>query len=444
MPRHSLKHRVLKHLTDLQSKRHLQAVMREALLGDSSSEDSVSSFKLDDVRFLEDVNDLVLNDVISDISKRRYLFRPINYRNRRTTFYWKDCLDDNSVRFSEVEFLAHFRMSRSAFWVIHDLIKYHEVFLQQNNHRQQYPVELQLLVFLKRLGSEGVEGNNTKVASFFGIGKGSVDNYVNRVRKAVLSMKADIIRWPDAEERARIKKEIKINYGFQQCIGIIDGTIIVLCQKPSYYGESYFCRKQCYAVNVQVVCDHKGRIIYLVGGWPGSMHDNRAWRNCKVFNNAKEYFSITLGEYLLGDCAYSACRFIVQSFKKIAGQANLPASKEFFNTQVGKVRVKSEHCIGILKNRFPALRRCNIHIRSQKDIKRLLQIVDCAAILHNILVDVGDKIPAEYYDEIDAVHYWTSEYDGGADVHSNGDPDFDRRDEVFNAILHNNGFAVVE
>ena len=125
--------------------------MREALLGDSSSEDSVISFELDDVRFLEDVNDLVLNDVISDISKRRYLFRPINYRNRRTTFDWKDCLDDNSVRFSEVEFLAHFRMSRSAFWVIHDLIKHHEVFLQKNNHRQQYPVELQLLVFLKRL-----------------------------------------------------------------------------------------------------------------------------------------------------------------------------------------------------------------------------------------------------------------------------------------------------
>ena len=64
--------------------------------------------------------------------------------------------------------------------------------------------------------------------------------------------------------------------------------------------------------------------------------------------------------------------------------------------------------------------------------------------MHNILVDVGDEIPAEYYDEIDAEHYWTSEYDGGADVHSNGDPDFDRRDEVFNAILHNNGFAVVE
>ena len=131
MPRHSLKHRVLKHLMDLQSKRHLEAVMREALLGDSSSEDSVSSFELDDVRFLEDVNELVLNDVISDISKRRYLFRPINYRNRRTTFDWKDCLDDNSVRFSEVEFLAHFRMSCSAFWVIHDLIKYHEVFYRK-------------------------------------------------------------------------------------------------------------------------------------------------------------------------------------------------------------------------------------------------------------------------------------------------------------------------
>jgi len=80
--------------------------------------------------------------------------------------------------------------------------------------------------------------------------------------------------------------------------------------------------------------------------------------------------------YVLGDCAYSSCKYIVQSFKKVTGQSNLAPTKEFFNTQIGRVRVKSEHCIGILKNRFPAVRRNNIRVRGKGDIKRLLQLVD--------------------------------------------------------------------
>ena len=103
--------------------------------------------------------------------------------------------------------------------------------------------------------------------------------------------------WPKSSHREAMKTEIKILYGFQNCIGIIDGTIVILDIRPSYYGGSYWCRKQCYSVNVQVVCDHNARITYLVGGWPGSVHDNRAWR---LFVNAEAYFNFEVDEYLLG------------------------------------------------------------------------------------------------------------------------------------------------
>ncbi len=53
-------------------------------------------------------------------------------------------------------------------------------------------------------------------------------------------------------------------------------------------------------MNMQVVCDHNGRITYLVGGWPGSVHDNRAWRNCCLFVNADTFFNFEEGEYLVG------------------------------------------------------------------------------------------------------------------------------------------------
>jgi len=38
--------------------------------------------------------------------------------------------------------------------------------------------------------------------------------------------------------------------------------------------------------------------------------------------------------YVLGDCAYSSCKCIVQSFKKVTGQSNLTPTKEVFNMQI--------------------------------------------------------------------------------------------------------------
>ena len=38
------------------------------------------------------------------------------------------------------------------------------------------------------------------------------------------------------------------------------------------------------------------------------------------------------GEYLLADSAYSACKYIVQSFKKVSGESSLHPQKEAFNT----------------------------------------------------------------------------------------------------------------
>ena len=70
------------------------------------------------------------------------------------------------------------------------------------------------------MGAEGTKGNNNKIASLLGIGKGSVNAFVIRVRIAILKLK--IIVWPDVEEKERMKRFIKLKHGFQKCIGIID------------------------------------------------------------------------------------------------------------------------------------------------------------------------------------------------------------------------------
>ena len=89
-----------------------------------------------------------------------------------------------------------------------------------------------------------------------------------RTTKALLNLKEEVICWPDGKEKESLKLRIKISSGFQKCIGIIDGTLIFLHERPKKYGDSYYCRKGRYAVNVQVICDDNRKITYYYGGWP--------------------------------------------------------------------------------------------------------------------------------------------------------------------------------
>ena len=76
------------------------------------------------------------------------------------------------------------------------------------------------------------------------------------MRKAILKLKEKVIIWPDAEEKERMKLFIKCKHGFQECVGIIDGALIILHDRPHVFGDSDWTRKTCYALNVQVICDH--------------------------------------------------------------------------------------------------------------------------------------------------------------------------------------------
>ena len=64
-----------------------------------------------------------------------------------------------------------------------------------------------------------------------------------------------------------------------------------------------------------------------------------------------------------------------------------------------RLRVISEHTIGILKGRFPWLHsiRCRID-DDKKSLKRILEYIDCTIILHNLLMERKDEIPDDWMD----------------------------------------------
>ena len=68
---------------------------------------------------------------------------------------------------------------------------------------------------------------------------------------------------------------------FKDAIGAIDGTHIP-CIVPEKEQPKYRNRKGVTTQNVMAICDFDMRFIFVVVGWPGSVHDTRVWADARA------------------------------------------------------------------------------------------------------------------------------------------------------------------
>jgi len=91
------------------------------------------------------------------------------------------------------------------------------------------------------------------------------------------------------------------------------------------------------------------------------------------------------------------------SFKKQSGK-EIPKEHERFNKLLLKVRMRSEHTIGILKGRFPWLPSIRMKITKKKrSLRRILQLLDATIILHNMLLTFKENMDIKDWIDKDKV-----------------------------------------
>jgi hypothetical protein len=136
--------------------------------------------------------------------------------------------------------------------------------------------------------------------------------------------------------------------------------------------------------------DHKRRIRWYNTGYPGSAHDNRMWRRSPLKTQKEKYF--TVFEYIITDTAFDPGENVLPAYKAMPGQT-FPEDEDekLFNTVISPPRVSSEHVNGIWKGRFPWLRLIPNLIKGRRSLKEVLKYIHCTVILHNLLIDLGDK-----------------------------------------------------
>jgi hypothetical protein len=136
-------------------------------------------------------------------------------------------------------------MYPESFKSLANLLNNHSIF-KSNNNKQQAPVEFQLAVFLRRLGSKE---DIFSIYSRYGIAEGTVILYCKRVMKAIISNKEKYVKWPTDQVREFVHEGFKAIGGIEDIIGAIDGTHLILQNAPQKDKELYFTRKKRYALH---------------------------------------------------------------------------------------------------------------------------------------------------------------------------------------------------
>jgi len=107
-------------------------------------------------------------------------------------------------------------------------------------------VRYQLATFLMRYGSRGSDAMSA--AKKMGIGLGTVWLFCRRVTRALRELGLTVIEWGNEERHAETEQFIRDKYGFEDCIGMLDGSLVRLTDIPMEWGLAYFCRKKYPAV----------------------------------------------------------------------------------------------------------------------------------------------------------------------------------------------------
>jgi len=182
------------------------------------------------------------------------------------------------------------------------------------------------------------------VAELLGVSVGGVIKSTRRVMKALASVAPQHIRWPNTQRSASLSEYEAERFGFDGSIGATDETTFPLSYQPALHPWAYFDRKRRYSLNGLITCDWDFRVTNFVLGCTGEapgtyVESGAAWhRRPNVY--------VTNGQYLLGDKGMLYSRHVIGPFKK---QECTCSEHRSYNYQLARLRVTSEHAIGVLK-----------------------------------------------------------------------------------------------
>lgn len=344
-----------------------------------------------------DWEDLAL--ILARVRSMRYLQRRSLGSAGRVLYTQHFDMIDQYLEFPDEGFRARFRMTREEFDDVIALLQANsteEEWHTNNNSGRGCPgrsMAKQVALALSVLG--GQEETLEKVRATFGIAKGSVYNYLWRFITVVCRLVTRLIQFPTKEKQRIKQQECDANDLFIGCIGYIDGSDIVLNEKPQRDWDMYYGRKSVYGFNLQAVCDDDYIITYAQLRHRVSAHDSTAFKASSLYRHRESLFDENA--YLLGDKAYEIDKHVLTPFRQNASHTDIPF-QTVYNVALSNRRIHIEHTFGQLKERFSSVYSLPTHIREgllSYDLNRVQHWVLTCICIHNFLRmrSIGRAVP---------------------------------------------------
>jgi len=322
-----------------------------------------------------------LNDLIEDYEERT--------EHEEREIEWNTALDipvrepkqlwdrqNPLISFKNEEFYQHFRFSKENLLKVVDFIQ-EDLQFPNNRGLPLSPLQQVCLTL-----SYYTSGCYLRAAGYFiGVKRACACTTQKRVSSALCKKSHHLIKLPRPEELREAANDLCTQFGIPNCPLGVDGTHIRLENSPiqddlpeGVHPQDFWCRKQFFSLNVQLIGDNRHLIRDLEAKWAGSTHDARVWKNsaAKVLLESQREFTVA------ADSAYPISRTILKPFRD-----PVPSQRHAkFNRALSGLRtICTENTIGIWKRRFPILKR-GITTR----VSTAIEITRACAMLHNMAI----------------------------------------------------------
>ena len=251
-----------------------------------------------------------------------------------------------------------------------------------------WPIEINVLVFIYWLAHATTY---PVVSRAFDIPRSTVFDMVHRTCMAIVGILRRVVGHPqDLEEVGNGFAASAGSQAFNVAVGAIDGCHIRV-KPPAADGACYFNRKLFHSIQMQAICDHRGRFIDVFVGFTGSVHDSRVLRNSPVFYEA---LYPPEGRCILGDGGYPCLTSPICIMTPYREPVRDPV-RVLYNRRHARARNVIERAFGMMKARWRSIFFKALEVSPTF----VPYVVTCCAILHNVCVANGDLVEPDIVED---------------------------------------------
>lgn len=296
----------------------------------------------------------------------------------------------------EEGFKYFFRVSKQTFSYICSLVR--EDLISRppsgliNIEGRLLSVEKQVAIAIRRLASGD---SQVSLGAAFAVGQSTVSQVTWRFIEALEERAKHHLCWPDSERLEEIKLKFEELFGLPNCCGAIDATHIVMTLPAVQTSDDWCDQENNYSMFLQGTVDHEMRFLDIVTGWPGGMTVSKLlkfsgfYRLCdageRLNGNTRTLpGGMEIREFIVGGTSYPLLSWLITPY-----EANdLSGKHSSFNSIHEAARSLASNAFLHLKGSWRILNK----VMWRPDRRKLPSIILVCCLLHNILLDCGDKL----------------------------------------------------